>query len=996
MSVSDLSRAVGINGSHASEQPLADAMFAVGTWAWLGNTAAGDPGGEGGAVCRVMDHVSLWNTKAYDVWIPSQERVLRVSAARIQSLDATTGTSVHAVQAAAAAARIADALARDVLVSPLEGTVEPLPHQIAALARAVASDRVRWLLADEVGLGKTIEAGLIFKELKARGLVSRVLVVAPSGLVRQWSEEMRRHFHESFRIMSPSDFPAVRDGLGLGGGDNVWRLHDQVICSLDAVKPIEARRGWSRDQLARYNRERFEDLITAGWDLIIIDEAHRLGGSTAQVARFKLGEALAHASPYLLLLSATPHQGKTDAFRRLMAFIDPDAFVENGIVSRERVAPFVIRTEKKHATDIDGRPLFMPRTVELQRVVWAPEHAAQRELYDAVTHYARDGYAKAQRARQTAVGFLMVLFQRMVTSSSRAITVALERRLAALIVAEGEASATPSLFDNVASDDAEFWDMDSDAQLEAVVQARADGALEERLEVETLLAAARRCQAAGPDAKAQALLDAIVALEREYDDSALKVLVFTEFLPTQAMLVEFLEAHGISAVVLNGGMGPAERQRAITEFAGDARVLVSTDAGGEGLNLQFCSTIVNYDLPWNPMKIEQRIGRVDRIGQKRPVHARNFALAESVELRVQEVLQEKLQRILDDLGIDKLADVLDSEAAGAEFEMLYADAAADPRHIEERVAQFAADIRDRAAAVRSGLLVLGDSEPPDTQAARELAEHRLPRWTERLVVASLQSAAARGGRVEQATSRAGIWRLKWPNGTETPQATFDASLAIDPAVEHLTLDDDRVRRLVGRLPTWAPGQPLPSLVVPGVSEHVSGTWGLWRVAVEGAGVRAQQVLPVFVTDDGRSLTPTAYGVWDRFLEAAPESLQLMPGAVSGLAAEQAYQDLRQVAEKAGALVYEGLLREQRVVADRETRKMTEAFSARRHALDRVGLREVREYRIRQLEEERLAWHALVRDREARLAPELRALVMVRVRAYDDARLGPTNPTDVRA
>lgn len=969
-----------VTGGNSS--PAVDG-FTVGTWAWLEGGEHAEASPASGVPCRVVERFRAWGTDAYDVWVPGWGRALRVAAARLRPLSDAAGSSVHAVLAAAAAARISDAVARDALVAPLEGTIEPLPHQISALARAVGSDRVRWLLADEVGLGKTIEAGLIFKELKARGLVKRVLVVAPTGLVRQWAEELRRHFHEPFRIMVPGEFSAVRDALGLGVADNLWRVHDQVICPVDAVKPLEARRGWSREQLARHNRERFEDLITAGWDLVIVDEAHRLGGSTSQVARYKLGDALAQASPYLLLLSATPHQGKTDAFRRLLAFLDPDVFVEDGVVSRDRVAPFVIRTEKRHAVGADGRPLFQPRTVELRPVTWNTEDSAQRDLYESVTHYVRQGYARAQRTRQTAVGFLMVLFQRMVTSSTRAVRVALERRLAALAAAEEAARSTPSLFDGGTADEDGFWELDGDAQFEAVVQARADGAGQERHEVELLLDAARRCEAAGPDAKAQALLDAIVALEGERADPALKVLVFTEFLPTQAMLAEFLEGRGIATVQLNGAMGPDERQRALANFAGDARVLVSTDAGGEGLNLQFASVVINYDLPWNPMKLEQRIGRVDRIGQKHPVHALNFALAESVELRVQEVLEEKLRRILDDLGIDKLADVLDSEAAGAEFESLYADVSTAPDQLEARVAAFATELRDRAAAARAGLLILGDSEPPDAAAARELAEHRLPRWTEQLVVSSLRLDEPRGSLVERVGPGPGTWRLRWADGVETGRAVFEARYATDPTVEHLTLDDERVRALASHLPVWAPGQPIPSVVVAGISERVAGTWGLWRVSIEGAGPRALRILPVFVADDGRVLAPTARAVWDRLLEAEPDALDLGRKAVAGPDAAQVFSRLERAVEEAGAGVYEGLLAEQRAATEREARKMADAFTARRRAVGRVGLREVREYRMRQLEQDVRAWEALVRDRETRVAPELRALVVVRVRAADE-------------
>jgi SNF2 family DNA or RNA helicase len=223
--------------------------------------------------------------------------------------------------------------------------VIPLSHQLYVLNRAVGRDRVRYLLADEVGLGKTIEAGLVLRELKLRGHAKRILVVAPEGLVRQWQAEMRLHFGEPF-FVDPSTLAALRQWRGDSAEDNPWRMHDQVICALDSMKPLEAQRGWSLEQLQAYNRERFEDLVSAAWDLAVIDEAHRMGGSTEQVARYKLGAALVEALPYLLLLSATPHQGKTDQFMRLMQLLDRDAFPDEGSVSCERVQPFVIRTEK--------------------------------------------------------------------------------------------------------------------------------------------------------------------------------------------------------------------------------------------------------------------------------------------------------------------------------------------------------------------------------------------------------------------------------------------------------------------------------------------------------------------------------------------------------------------------------------------------------------------------------------------------------------------------
>ena len=327
---------------------------AVGAWCWHARHAA---------PCRVVDRQDMWGETAYRVWLPTKDAVVRARAQDLARLDTIQPTVEHILHMAAAT-KLLDALEDNLLLAPIQSSVVPLPHQLYALNRAMSQHRIRYLLADEVGLGKTIEAGLILRELKLRGMAKRVLVVAPKGLVRQWQAEMRLHFGENLQFVDPAELAAFRQWRN--DEENLWRLHDQVICSLDSVKPIEGRKGWSLEQLNNYNRERFEDLISASWDLVIIDESHRMGGSTDQVARYKLGAALAEAAPYLLLLSATPHQGKTDQFLRLMQLIDRDSFPDEGSVSRDRVRPFVIRTEKRNAIDAEGQPLFKPRVTRLR------------------------------------------------------------------------------------------------------------------------------------------------------------------------------------------------------------------------------------------------------------------------------------------------------------------------------------------------------------------------------------------------------------------------------------------------------------------------------------------------------------------------------------------------------------------------------------------------------------------------------------------------------
>ncbi|MFO7812282.1 MAG: DEAD/DEAH box helicase, partial [Pelovirga sp.] len=426
------------------------------------------------SVAKVIEIGTLWGSDYASVWLPNSDAVVRVPASDLSSLSPqSSALSPDYVAYVAAAAKVAEVLEGGshgfgsttdghVLLAPMESNVIPLPHQIHALSRAISGDRVRYLLADEVGLGKTIEAGLVMRELKLRGLVRRTLVVSPKGIATQWVAEMQTHFNEQFQLVLGDDIstlqrlsPLQSSELRVSGSgfstqnqqpvtsnwrNNAWSLFDQVIVSLDSVKPMDKRRGWTPERVAEYNRSRFEDLITAGWDLVIVDEAHRLGGSTDRVARYKLGKGLAEAAPYVLLLSATPHQGKSDAFHRLMNLLDDNAFPDMDSVTRDRVAPFVIRTEKRKAIDADGKPLFKPRRTQMVPVAWESRHHLQQFLYEAVTDYVREGYNQALREKKRHIGFLMILMQRLVVSSTRAIRTTLERRLAVLKDGEQQAS----------------------------------------------------------------------------------------------------------------------------------------------------------------------------------------------------------------------------------------------------------------------------------------------------------------------------------------------------------------------------------------------------------------------------------------------------------------------------------------------------------------------------------------------------------------------------
>ena len=949
--------------------------FNVGDWCW--HTRQASP-------CRVVERQDVWGEVSLRIWLPAKDAVIRARAADLAPLTSVR-PSQELILHTAAAAKLLDALEDNLLLAPIQSSVVPLPHQLYALNRAMSRDRIRYLLADEVGLGKTIEAGLILRELKLRGMARRILVVAPKGLVRQWQAEMRLHFGEKFQFIEPAELAALRQWRVNANSDedNLWRVHNQVICSLDSVKPLEGRRGWSLEQLNTYNRERFEDLISASWDLVIIDESHRLGGSTEQVARYKLGAALAEAAPYLLLLSATPHQGKTDQFLRLMQLIDRDSFPDEGSVTQDRVRPFVIRTEKRVSIDAEGQPLFKPRMTRLQAVAWQSRHAAQQRLYEAVTDYVRHGYNQALASKQRHIGFLMILMQRLVTSSTAAIRTTMERRLAALESPQPQTSLFDSSFDQGQPD--EWAELDGQAQADLAVQASADtleAVAREKSEVEMLLDLARGTEAAGTDAKAEALLELIYKLQQEENDPSLKVLIFTEFVPTQTMLAGFLESRGFSVALLNGGMDLDARAKAQQAFARDIRVLVSTDAGGEGLNLQFCHVIVNFDMPWNPMRIEQRIGRVDRIGQHHVVRAINFVLEDTVEHRVRQVLEEKLEVIAQEFGVDKASDVMDSVESEPLFDELFVHGLQHPESIEQECDAVITQIKEKIADAKQSTDLLTDGHALEADDARKWRDHPAQFWLERAITSGLPSRGGSAVKVDQA------WRVRWVDGSESAQVCFDARTAEqNPELEWITLEDPRARALISELPRCVAGQPLPIVRIGGLPDSIRGVWSLWEISLSAEGFNRRRFLPLFATDDGRTFVPTAKRIWDLLLTEQIEVLdagETVPG-IEGEGNDWArwFELSQSAASTQGEQMFSELLDEHGTRLKEERERAEYAYNARYQAIGRIGLPAVREHRRKRLEQEHQARMAAL-DNAAACVPDLNAVMMLRVGALGDA------------
>ena len=276
--------------------------------------------------CTILSEQKLFGKVVCTVYIPELDKVERVSKENLIPVEDTAcRTSAEELRAVVAAGKVFDALnnhsqtfGEDVLLAPLDSAVTPLPHQLDTLKRAIGKNPVRMLLADEVGLGKTVEAGLIIRELKLRGLIRRVLIVAPAGLTKQWISEMKIHFDEEFHLFVPSQVEAAdkliraaKSSMNFDAdqADNPYMLSDNIVCPLDAIKPIRRRKGWTKEQVDEYNMRRFLNVVHADWDLVVIDESHRVAGADDTVARFRLGIGLGESSANILLLSATPHQG---------------------------------------------------------------------------------------------------------------------------------------------------------------------------------------------------------------------------------------------------------------------------------------------------------------------------------------------------------------------------------------------------------------------------------------------------------------------------------------------------------------------------------------------------------------------------------------------------------------------------------------------------------------------------------------------------------------
>ena len=403
-------------------------------------------------------------------------------------------------------------------------------------------------------------------------------------------------------------------------------------------------------------------------------------------------------------------------------------------------------------------------------------------------------------------------------------------------------------------------------------------------------------------------------------------------------------------------------------FAKEARILISTDAGGEGLNLQFCHIVVNFDIPWNPMRIEQRIGRVDRIGQKSVVRAINFLFADSVEFRVREVLEDKLAVILEEFGVDKTSDVLDSAEAAHMFDNLYVDALLHPDRIAQSVEQVAETIKARAGEAHSKNTMLANSDALSPDEARNALNQPLAEWVERMTENYLD---AFGGKYE---AELDCLRIQWPGEAQMHRYALPTRTGTPPPkTELLRLDHPKVRGILSRLPRFVPGMPIPSLRFPSLPAGITGLWSLWEICIVTQDRQRRRMLPLFVHDDGRMLAPTARFLWEQ-LCLEPWRVDETPGATLD---EKAFRATEALAHEQCRDLYLEMRQRHVNQLQLEKDKAEYNFRSRRKLLQSIGLPEVRDFRLRQLAQEE-SQCAEELKRQSQVLPQLTPLLMLKV------------------
>lgn len=792
-------------------------------------------------------------------------------------------------------ARIRLAYAHDRQFAVSLSGIRTLPHQIEAVyQRMLPQPRLRFLLADDPGAGKTIMAGLLIKELKLREAIERVLILCPAPLVPQWQDEMLRWFGEPFE---PVD--SARDKWSLV---NPWEKERQIVSSLDYAKQDSVReRVWGQR-----------------WDLVVIDEAHKCSARTTSggtgrepkvdaTKRYELAARLSPDAGHVLLLTATPHHGDEDRFAHFIRLLDADVFPEPHRLANEATAirknifqlgddcPWALRRLKEDLRDLHGRRLFPDRHA---RTIAFRLNGDEYALYKAVTAYINEFMPHQAGQRRTSVALARTVLQRRLASSTRAIHESMRRRLdkQATLLEELEGLSPAHRVKRLAAIQGRLYD--AEREEDDLDEGEQDTLVDEytvALELEQLRAEiaalrdlveqARRVREQANDSKLAALRRCLAEAEfDELKDGRGKLLIFTEHRDTMNHVREHLDRWGYSTCEIHGGMNPHERRRAQELFRTSAQVCVATEAAGEGINLQFCHLMINYDMPWNPTRLEQRLGRIHRIGQERDAYAFNFVATDSedgqpvIEGRILHRLLEKLDQMRQTLGgrvFDVVGEVLSINAVN--LADILREAAYDPRRLEEYIDQI--DRIDpnklRQYEEATGIaLARGHVDFSAFQTRNlEIEERRLmPRYVEAHFLAA---AAEVGLKVEPRAD--GLWRIEHvPADLRSDRleavrrlGTVDTTYRkITFHKQHLEQDAHLDAVLLG------PGHPLYAAVDERLSERLAACLGSTAVYVDALAARPYYLHFYEITIRGKDTRGTDVTVYGELVAVREESGQL--------------------------------------------------------------------------------------------------------------------------
>jgi SNF2 family DNA or RNA helicase len=474
----------------------------------------------------------------------------------------------------------------------------------AVYSHLLTQPQIRFLIADDPGAGKTVMAGLTHKELKFRGLVERTLIVTPANLTDQWRRELQDKFGEVFTVVNRATVSSTY-------GRNVWEDQPQCITSVDFV----AR----QDDILNQLRD-------VRWDMVIVDEAHKMaayryGTKVNKTQRYEFGEFMQDRTDHLLFLTATPHKGDPDNFALLLQLLDKDLYATGDILAEASAHGenrIMIRRLKEDMKKFDGSPCFPPRKVQTLPYQLTPDELA---LYEAVTDYVQHNFQRAMQAENRNVGLALTVLQRRLASSMAAIRLSLERRLKRLKELQRlgkikqEFGEIPDDMDDLT--EADRWKFE-DELVERLTMAGTMAELEAEIaDLEGLVKLAKHNEKHVPETKFEDLREVV---SRHLAGREERLLVFTEHKDTLDFLVRKLTDRGFYCCTIHGGMPLEKRIDAERDFfEHKPSIMVATEAAGEGINLQFCSLMVNYDIPWNPNRLEQRMGRIHRYKQEHEV-----------------------------------------------------------------------------------------------------------------------------------------------------------------------------------------------------------------------------------------------------------------------------------------------------------------------------------------------------------------------------------------